>query len=226
MVIVGEPSSPKDPKTYGNILSRVDQKEWLMAVEVKLGNMRRHKVWVVTLKEPGTGELDTVWVFKRKFEADGGLLKYKACLCVCGFQQIEGIYYNETFAPTSRLATLQLLLGIAAVEDFDIQQMDVWCAFLNGVPKEDLFIKEYLVQCTRPDPVFSPNFLITPPKHIKNYSVTPFAMFNTPRRMVSHLARSHELTTWKPADASYATANLADSFSGSAILHNGLIGWH
>ncbi|KNZ47501.1 uncharacterized protein VP01_6354g1 [Puccinia sorghi] len=32
MVIVGEPSSTKDPKTYGKILGRVDENEWLMAV--------------------------------------------------------------------------------------------------------------------------------------------------------------------------------------------------
>jgi hypothetical protein len=141
LVIVGEPSSAKDPKTYGEILGRVDENEWLLAVEVELGNMKRHEVWVVAPKSPGTRELDTVWVFKRKFDADGELLKYKARLCVRGFCQIEGIDYNDTFALTGRLATLCLILGIAAVEDFDIQQMDVRCAFLNGVPKEELFIK-------------------------------------------------------------------------------------
>lgn len=141
MVIVGEPSSTKDPKNYGEILGRIDENEWLMAIEVELGNMKRHEVWVVAPKTPGTRELDTVWVFKRKFDADGELLKYKARLCVRGFRQIEGIDYNSTFAPTGRLATLRTILGIAAVLDFDIQQMDVKCAFLNGVPEEDLFIK-------------------------------------------------------------------------------------
>lgn len=141
MVIIGEPSSLKDPATYGEILGRVDENEWLMAVEVELGNMRRHEVWVVAPMAPGTRRLDTTWVFKRKFDADGRLLKYKARLCVRGFRQVEGIDYNSTFAPTGRLATLRILLGLATVEDFEIHQMDVKCAFLNGVPDEDLFIK-------------------------------------------------------------------------------------
>lgn len=82
MVIVGEPASTKYPKTYSEILGQVDKNKWLMAVEVELGNMKRHEVWVVSLKDPGTRGLDTVWVFKRKFDADGRLLKYQAA-CAC-----------------------------------------------------------------------------------------------------------------------------------------------
>lgn len=71
MVIVGKPSSTKDPKTYGKILGQIDENEWLMAVEVELGNMARHQVWVVAPKDPRARELDTVWVFKQKFDTDG-----------------------------------------------------------------------------------------------------------------------------------------------------------
>ncbi|POV96246.1 hypothetical protein PSTT_15748, partial [Puccinia striiformis] len=141
MLIVGEPSSPKDPITYAQAVGRLDGNEWLVAIGVEINNIERHEVWVVAPLVPGTKELDTVWVFKRKFDADGELLKYKARLCVRGFRQIEGVNYNHTFAPTGRVATLQLLFGLAASRDWDIQQMDVKCAFLNGIPDEDIFIK-------------------------------------------------------------------------------------
>ncbi|POW15070.1 hypothetical protein PSHT_07190 [Puccinia striiformis] len=140
-LIVGEPASLRDPKTYGEILGRLDEEHWLMAVEVEINNINRHEVWVVAPLTPGAKPLDTVWVFKRKFDADGDLLKYKARLCVRGFRQIEGTDYGATFAPTGRPATLRLVLGIGAIMDFEIHQMDVKCAFLNGVPDEDLFIK-------------------------------------------------------------------------------------
>ncbi|KAI7948485.1 hypothetical protein MJO29_010150 [Puccinia striiformis f. sp. tritici] len=140
-LIVGEPASLKDPKTYGEILGRLDEEHWLMAVEVELNNITRHEVWVVAPLTPGAKPLDTVWVFKRKFDADGDLLKYKARLCVRGFRQIEGTDYGATFAPTGRPTTLRLIMGLGAVNDFEIHQMDVKCAFLNGVPDEDLFIK-------------------------------------------------------------------------------------
>ncbi|KAI7958287.1 hypothetical protein MJO29_006504 [Puccinia striiformis f. sp. tritici] len=141
MIIVGEPSSPKDPITYAQAIGRLDGEEWLVAIGVEINNIERHEVWVVAPLVPGTKELDTVWVFKRKYDADGELLKYKARLCVRGFRQIEGVNYNHTFAPTGRVATLRLLFGLAASRDWDIQQMDVKCAFLNGIPDEDIFIK-------------------------------------------------------------------------------------
>ncbi|PLW25075.1 hypothetical protein PCASD_25631 [Puccinia coronata f. sp. avenae] len=140
-LIVGEPASLKDPHTYGEILGRLDELRWLMAIEFKLNNISQHKVWVVAPLTPGCKPLDNTWVFKQKFDADGELLKYKAPLCVQGFGQIEGINYNAIFAPTGRLSTLRLILGLAAPHDCDIQQMDVKCAFLNGIPEEDLFIK-------------------------------------------------------------------------------------
>jgi hypothetical protein len=77
-----------------------------MAVEVELNNMTRHEVWVVAPLTPGARELNTTWVLKQKFDADGEFLKYKARLCVRGFQQLEGLNYNKTFAPTGCLATL------------------------------------------------------------------------------------------------------------------------
>ncbi|KAI7946129.1 hypothetical protein MJO29_012517 [Puccinia striiformis f. sp. tritici] len=141
MVLVGEPSSLKDPITYAQAIGRLDGEEWLVAIETEISNIKRHEVWVVAPLVPGTRELDTVWVFRQKFDADGELLKYKARLCVRGFRQIEGCDYNGTFAPTGRVATLRLLFGIAASRDWDIQQMDVKCAFLNGIPDEDIFIK-------------------------------------------------------------------------------------
>ncbi|KAI7943896.1 hypothetical protein MJO28_011424 [Puccinia striiformis f. sp. tritici] len=141
MIIVGEPTSPKDPITYAQAIGRLDGEEWLIAIGVEIDNIKRHEVWVVTPLVPGTKELDTVWVFKRKYDADGKLLKYKARLCVRGFRQIEGVNYNHTFAPTGRVATLRMMFGLAASRDWDIQQMDVKCAFLNGIPDEDIFIK-------------------------------------------------------------------------------------
>jgi hypothetical protein len=140
-VIVGKPASMKDPKIFSQAMRHLDQNEWLMAVEVELNNIWQHKVWVVAPMINGTRTLETVWVFKRKYNTDGERLNYKARLCVRGFRQVEGIDHGDTFAPTGSLTTLRTLLGMAVANDFQVKQMDVRCAFLNGVPEEDIYIK-------------------------------------------------------------------------------------
>jgi hypothetical protein len=58
-----------------------------------------------------------------------------------GFTQREGIDYEETFAPVARHATMRALLAKAAVEDLEVEQIDVKTAFLNGPLKETIYME-------------------------------------------------------------------------------------
>jgi Reverse transcriptase (RNA-dependent DNA polymerase) len=49
---------------------------------------------------------------------------------------------NGTFAPVMRLDTLRTLLALAAVNDWDIQQMDIKGAYLHGKIKEELYMRQ------------------------------------------------------------------------------------
>jgi hypothetical protein len=44
-------------------------------------------------------DIGLIWTYRRKRRLDGSLKKYKACLCVNGSRQIQGIDYTESFAP-------------------------------------------------------------------------------------------------------------------------------
>ncbi|PLW34541.1 hypothetical protein PCASD_12926 [Puccinia coronata f. sp. avenae] len=190
MLLVGEPASPKDPITYAEAIGRLDGEEWLVAIGVEVDNITRHEVWVVAPLVPGTKGLDTVWVFKRKYNADGELLKHKARLCVRGFCQIEGLNYNHTFAPTGWICTLRILFGLAAARGWDIQQMDVRCAFLNGVPDEDIFIKV-------PDGVD----IDIPPGYGLKLQKSLYGLKQSPRCWYKALRTFFESINFKPAGA-------------------------
>ena len=71
---------------------------------------------------------------------DGQIKCYKACLVAQGFSQVEGIDYNETFAPVTKFNSIWLLLALSARFDWEIHQMDVKSAFLNGKLKEEIYI--------------------------------------------------------------------------------------
>ena len=55
-----------------------------------------------------------------------------------GFRQTHGIDYDETFSPVVMLKSITILLAIATYYDYEIWQMDVKTAFLNGNLLEDV----------------------------------------------------------------------------------------
>lgn len=123
-----------DPKMYHQATSRHDAPEWIAAMNKELSTIERMGVWEEVELRAGEHALGTTWVYKRKTNAVNELIKYKARLCAQGFSQVEGVYYEETYAPTGRLSTLRTCLAISATKDFEIIQMDAVGAFLNGVP--------------------------------------------------------------------------------------------
>ena len=56
-----------------------------------------------------------------------------------GFRQVQGVDNDETFSPIAMLKSVRIILAIAAYYDYEISQMDVKTAFLNGYLKEELY---------------------------------------------------------------------------------------
>jgi hypothetical protein len=73
---------------------------------------------------------------------DGNVHIYKARLVAKGFRQIQGVDYEETFSPVAMLKSVRILLAIAAYYDYEIWQMDVKTAFLNGHLSEDVYMTQ------------------------------------------------------------------------------------
>jgi len=72
----------------------------------------------------------------------GGLVCLLTQLVAKGYSQILGIDYMDVFSPVVCLATICTLLALAAVEDWEIQQMDVKGAYLNGNLKEEIYMMQ------------------------------------------------------------------------------------
>ena len=58
-----------------------------------------------------------------------------------GYNQEEGIDYDETFAPVARLEAIRILLAFASFMDFKLFQMDVKSDFLNGFIEEEVYVE-------------------------------------------------------------------------------------
>ncbi|GKA70136.1 retrotransposon protein, putative, ty1-copia subclass [Tanacetum coccineum] len=82
------------------------------------------------------------WLFKKKTVMDGAVYTYKARLVANGFTQIPGIDYEETFSPVVDIRAIRILIAIAAFYDYEIWQMDVKTAFLNGYLNEEVYMEQ------------------------------------------------------------------------------------
>jgi hypothetical protein len=61
-----------------------------------------------------------------------------------GFSQVEGVDYDETFAPVARYSSIRSVVSIAAEMGWKIHQMDVKTAFLNGVLDQEVYVEQPL----------------------------------------------------------------------------------
>ena len=73
-------------------------------------------------------------------DTDSSVTIYKARLVAKGFQQVQGVEYDEIFSLVSMLKSVWIMLAIATF--YEIWQMDVKNAFLNGFIKEELYMMQ------------------------------------------------------------------------------------
>jgi hypothetical protein len=130
-----------DPCTYTQAMARPDAAEWEVACKAERRAFEHMGVYEVVPCPKGRKVVGSKWVFRIKRGPDGEIQKYKARIVAQGFTQIEGVDYNETFAPVAKFASLRVILAIAAERDLEVQQMDVKSAYLNGELKEEIFME-------------------------------------------------------------------------------------
>lgn len=136
---------PDHDLTFHQATKGEERASWIPAINSEMDSLYRNKTWSLVPREKGTNILSTKWVFRRKEDmADDGTerTKFKARLVCRGFEQIKGLDYDETFAPVVKFTTLRMLLGIVAIENLELHQMDVKTAFLNGDLKEEIFMEQ------------------------------------------------------------------------------------
>jgi hypothetical protein len=106
-----------------------NREEWFKAIRAELQTLQDQETFA-TADQHGRA-MKTKFVFTASLKNDF-TIKYKARLVVCGYSQIKGLDYNETFSPTTPIMTIFMLLNIGASKDKAMAIFDVKSAFLLG----------------------------------------------------------------------------------------------
>lgn len=131
-----------DEPTYREAMAGPESEDWRVAMEEELAKIEAMGTYELVEKPKGANVVGCVWVLRKKRDENNEVAKFKARLCAQGFSQVHGVDYDQTAAPTARLASLRLVLALAAANDWEVHQIDFKNAYLNGDLDETIYMRQ------------------------------------------------------------------------------------
>ena len=129
-----------EPRTFEKAMAHPEAAEWKEAAAEEMRMFVKKKLFEEVTRPKNRRVVGCKWVFKEKRGSDSEIQKYKARLVACGFTQIPGVDFTETFASVTKFTSIRILLALAAIHDYEIYQMDIKSAFLNGVLNKEIYM--------------------------------------------------------------------------------------
>ncbi|KAJ9556411.1 hypothetical protein OSB04_011025 [Centaurea solstitialis] len=154
--IIGSPSQPVKTRSSKNVENLILFGGFLSDFEPSdVSQTLSDPDWVLAIPW-GKSIIGLKWIFRNKKDENDLIIRNKARLVAKGYRQQEGIDYDETFAPVALIETIWIFLAYAAHKNMTVYQMDVKCAFLNGVLQEEVYVEqpEGFVDPRYPDHVY------------------------------------------------------------------------
>ena len=141
MTVQGQLPEPLEPQTYEQAMNGPYREQWIKAMQEEMKSLSLNCTWEEVPRTQQMNVLSGKWVFKIKRGPNGEISRFKARWVVRGFEQQQGIDFSETFASVVRQKTYRVLFALAAIHDWEIEQMDVKTAFLYGPIDTEVFVE-------------------------------------------------------------------------------------
>ncbi|KAK2396684.1 putative mitochondrial protein [Trifolium repens] len=161
-----------------NVKEDLTDEFWINAIQEELNQFKRNEVWDLVPRPVVVNIIGTKWVYRNKSDESGDVTRNKARLVAQGYSQIEGVDFDETFAPIARLESIRLLLGVACILKFKLFQMDVKSVFLNEYLNEEVYVEQ-------PKEFVDPNL----PDHVYRLQKAVYELKQAPRAWYERLTK-------------------------------------
>jgi len=111
-------------------------------MDVEFKALAANHTWTLVPFQGQNTIIDSKWAFKTKYKADGSIEQRKARLVAKGFQQTASLDYDETFSPVVKSSTIRIVQSIVVHLNWEVRQLDINNAFLNGNLKENVVMHQ------------------------------------------------------------------------------------
>ncbi|CAI7932071.1 unnamed protein product, partial [Closterium sp. NIES-54] len=141
----GDPDAPDipTPRSYAEAIEGPYSSQWQAAMDAKMASWKSTGTYVDEVPPPGANIVSGMFIFRVK-RPPGSPPIFKARYVARGFSQRQGVDYFQTFSPTPKMTTLQVLLHVAAQRDYELHSLDFSTAFLQGSLHEEIWLRRPL----------------------------------------------------------------------------------
>ncbi|CAI7896291.1 unnamed protein product [Closterium sp. NIES-53] len=114
LALEGDPDAPDipTPRSYAEAIEGPYSSQWQAAMDAEMASWKSTGTYVDKVPPPGANIVSGMWIFRVK-RPPGSPPAFKARYVAHGFSQRQGVDFFQTFSPTPKMTTLQLLLHIA-----------------------------------------------------------------------------------------------------------------
>nr|GEU88082.1 retrovirus-related Pol polyprotein from transposon TNT 1-94 [Tanacetum cinerariifolium] len=134
------PFAPVDNDPFINIFASEPTSEASSSMDAnEIHEFDRLQIWELVTQPDYVMIIALKWIYKVKLDKYGDVLKNKARLVAKGYRQEEGINFEESFTPVTRIEAIRIFIANAASKNMTIYQMDIKTTFLNGELKEEVY---------------------------------------------------------------------------------------
>lgn len=130
------------PQTRKQAMNSQRREKYEEAEVKELAAFKKLRAWELVPRPDDANVVGVRWVYDHKLNTEFQITRYKARLVAQGYKQVQGVDFNETFAPTMQIKTLRLLLALASAYDMSINQYDVSNAFLHASLDEVVYVAQ------------------------------------------------------------------------------------
>ena len=130
--------------TYAEIqrMPELERAPFMKAAREEADSLHRNGTWTLVELPRGARALTGKWVFTKKRDEHGAVVRHKARWVARGFLQRAGVDFGEIFSNTVNRSVIKMVISMAAGHGWPLYQLDVVTAFLHPKIKETVYVEQ------------------------------------------------------------------------------------